>query len=127
MTQGAVEAMGVLTHGGNGYVFDDRLLSHLQVVIITKLRRRESFLLTWTPEEPGYGREALWIDTGIPLHFQFDELVSPPLNRDWLEKMLDGTHRPNGLHVMDEPPMTERSESHRAGRSRVVTPVATRE
>ncbi len=118
--------MGVLTHGGSSYSFDDRLLSHLQIVITTKLRRRESFLLAWNPEEPGFGREALWIDNGVPLHFQFDELVAPPLNREWLEKMLDGTHKPNGLHVMPEPPVAERTDMHRAGRSRITSSGAMR-
>ena len=45
--------MGVLNYGGTDYLFGDRLLAHLQVVITTKLRRRESFALSWVPDGDG--------------------------------------------------------------------------
>jgi hypothetical protein len=94
--------MGVLSYGGTDYHFDDRLLAHLQVVITTKLRRRESFALSWIPEDDG-GREAIWIDNGLPIRFSYEEAAIAGLNRDWLEALMDGTHRPNGLLVMPEP------------------------
>lgn len=94
--------MGLLTYGGTEYLFGDRVLAHLQVVITTKLRRRESFALSWVPEGEG-GREAIWIDNGLAIHFRYDEPTIAPLNREWLEALMDGTHRPNGLLVMPEP------------------------
>ena len=94
--------MGVLSYGGTDYPFGDRLLSHLQVVITTKLRRRESFALSWVPDGEG-GREALWMDNGLPIRFRYDDSAVAPLNRDWLEALMDVTHRPNGLFVSPEP------------------------
>jgi len=94
--------MGVLSYGGTDYPFGDRLLSHLQVVVTTKLRRRESFALSWIPDLEG-GREAIWIDNGLHLRFRYDEVEIAPLNREWLEALMDGTHRPHGLLVMPEP------------------------
>ncbi len=44
--------MGTLIYGHGDLTvdFDDRTLAHLQVVIGTKLRRRESFLLSWSDD-----------------------------------------------------------------------------
>jgi len=94
--------VGVLSYGGADYEFSDRLLAHVQVVITTKLRRRESFALSWIREGDG-GREAIWVDNGLPIRFRYDEGVVAPLNREWLELLMDGTHRPNGLLVTPEP------------------------
>jgi hypothetical protein len=45
------------------FEFDDRVLAHLRVVIVTKLRRRESFTFTWNlPAMSGSGRVSLWMD-----------------------------------------------------------------
>jgi hypothetical protein len=94
--------MGVLSYGGTDYLFDDWLLAHIQVVITTKLRRRESFALSWMPEGDG-GREAVWVDNGLHIRFRYDDATIAPLNREWLEALMDGTYRPNGLLVMPEP------------------------
>ena len=104
--------MAVLSYGGADYEFSDRLLAHVQVVITTKLRRRESFALSWIRDVDG-GREAIWVDNGLPIRFRYDEGAIAPLNREWLESMMDGTHRPNGLLVTPEPgnPTSMRSES----------------
>jgi hypothetical protein len=44
--------MGTFTYGptSTDVTFDDRLLAHLRTVIVTKLRRAECFLFTWTDE-----------------------------------------------------------------------------
>jgi hypothetical protein len=99
--------MGVLSYGGSEYEFDDRVLSHLQVVITTKLRRRESFALTWMPENAEYGRESIWIDNGFPIRFRFTEATGSPLNREWLEQLMESTHRPAGLVLTAEPARSE--------------------
>jgi hypothetical protein len=95
--------LGVLSYDGTDYRFDDRLLSHLQVVITTKLRRRESFALSWIPGGGEYGREAIWVDNGMPIRFRYDEPVIQPINREWLEQLIEATHRPNGLLISPEP------------------------
>lgn len=45
--------MGHLRYGDCSDFFEDRALIHLQVVIGSKLRRDESFFLTWTTSEAG--------------------------------------------------------------------------
>ncbi|WP_285114536.1 hypothetical protein [Leifsonia sp. fls2-241-R2A-40a] len=94
--------MAVLSYGGADYDFSDRTLAHLQVVITSKLRRRESFALSWIREDDG-GRETIWVDNGFPIRFRYDEGAIAPLNREWLEVLMDGTHRPNGLLLTPEP------------------------
>jgi len=39
--------MGILHYGANTFEMDDRLLSHLQLVIGVKLRRGENFFMGW--------------------------------------------------------------------------------
>jgi hypothetical protein len=39
--------MGVLIHGGVEVDFDDRLLAHMQVIIVTHFRRGESLVVSW--------------------------------------------------------------------------------
>lgn len=50
--------MGYLIYGGTQeYEFEDRTLAHLKVAITMKLRRQESFLMSWVnPAEKGGGR-----------------------------------------------------------------------
>ena len=50
----------------------DRLLAHIKVVVTTKLRRSESFTLSWTHVDGTPGRSALWLQPAIPLRFVFD-------------------------------------------------------
>ena len=45
----------------------DRLLSHMKVVVATKLRRGESFTLTLRhPEGAAAGRTTIWMQPAIP-------------------------------------------------------------
>jgi hypothetical protein len=98
--------MGVLQYDGEEYDFDDRTLLHLQIVISTKLRRREDFFLSWTqPIERGSGRHALWIDNGIPLHFFYNGSRSASVNREWIEELLLSSTRAGGLQLGEEPPL----------------------
>ncbi|WP_422613767.1 hypothetical protein [Microbacterium ureisolvens] len=47
--------------GGIRTDFDDRVLSHLQVAIGTKLRRNEPFFFTWHGDvSTGGGRTTVW-------------------------------------------------------------------
>lgn len=96
--------MGFLHYGGQGeYAFDDRTLAHLKVVVTTKLRRNEAFFLNWGRDRAeGSGRVSLWLSPEIPLSFHFTEPSAPPLNRAWLEAMLQETHASAGLTVFAE-------------------------
>ena len=54
----------------------------LKVVIVTKLRRKESFTLSWVhPEGEPAGRSTIWLHQAIPLRFVFDDAdAAPPLS-----------------------------------------------
>jgi hypothetical protein len=82
---------------------EDRALAHLKVVIATKLRRQESFTLSWKhPEgEPG-GRSTIWIHPSIPLRFTFDEPEPPKLNAKWIEDLMHSVNSTGGIMLIDE-------------------------
>ena len=95
--------MGSLIHDATVIEFDDRLLLHLQIVIVNKLRRRESFAMSWRDSpEIGDGRSTIWLDPSIPLYFKFSGSRIPAVNRDWLEILADSASSSSGLLVTDE-------------------------
>lgn len=96
--------MGYLVYGlGTRYQFDDRVLAHLKIVMGSKLRRQESFYLTWTvgPDQ-GSGQNTLWVSPSTPLQFAFQSKRPPTMNKAWLEAMANASHGPNGLFVITE-------------------------
>lgn len=85
--------------------FDDRTLAHLQTVITAKLRRGESFTLTWKDDVSiGDGRTTVWLHPGCGLVFKFYGSRQPALNRAWLEALTYTANSPTGLYVVPEPP-----------------------
>ncbi|KQQ94271.1 hypothetical protein ASF62_09055 [Leifsonia sp. Leaf325] len=96
--------MGALYYDGEEFDFDDRTLAHLQLVVSTKLRRREDFFLTWSvPMERGSGRHSIWIDNGVPIRFYFSGSRTPSINREWIESLMLSASRASGLILGDEP------------------------
>jgi hypothetical protein len=96
--------VGILYYDGQEFDFEDRTLTHLQIVISTKLRRREDFFLSWSvPPERGSGRHALWIDNGVPIHFFYEGSRNVTVNRDWIEALIVSAGRANGLQLTEEP------------------------
>jgi hypothetical protein len=95
--------MGQLIYGGNHVIeFDDRMLAHLQIVIASKLRRREGLFLSWKQEtDAGSGRVTIWLDPSIPLLFRFRG-PAPGINRAWLESLTEASNSPRGLFVSEE-------------------------
>lgn len=101
--------MGTLGYGGQQFEFEDRLLAHIKVVTVQKLRRRESFLLSWPKgKADGGGRCSLWITDGVPLQFSFHGSRQPVLNRQWVETMIVASHSMHGINLSElpEPPST---------------------
>lgn len=85
--------------------FDDRVLAHLRVVIIAKLRRGESFTFSWVnTSESGGGRNCVWLNPCVSLQFEFYGSKEPDLNRKWLEALACLTNTPAGLQILPEPP-----------------------
>lgn len=104
--------MGTLTYGSAVVDFDDRLLAHLQIVIVNKLRRHESFAMSWRDSaEVGDGRSTIWLDPSIPLYFKFDGSRIPSIDRDWLERLAESASSSSGLIVT-----SANGEEHRVGR-----------
>jgi len=95
--------MGSLTYDSIVIEFEDRLLAHLQIVIVNKLRRRESFAMSWRDApEVGDGRSAIWLDPSIPIYFKFDGSRVPSINREWVERLAESAGSSHGLVVMGE-------------------------
>lgn len=97
--------MATLHYGAadNPVHIDDRALAHLKVVIATKLRRNESFTLSWKhPEGDPAGRSTIWIHPSIPLRFTFDEPDAPQLNQRWVEHLMHSANTTGGIYLVDE-------------------------
>jgi len=95
--------MGTLHYDGAKFEMEDRLLAHLQVIISMKLRRSESFFLSWVrPHAEGGGRHAIWIGDGVPLRLHFAGSRPPIINRDWAETMALAANSSQGLIITDE-------------------------
>ncbi|MGN6274135.1 MAG: DUF7882 family protein [Protaetiibacter sp.] len=98
--------MGSLIYGNSGIeiAFDDRVLAHLELVINAKLRRRESFMLSWrdTPAV-GDGRSSVWLDTAIPLYFRYSGSRIPLIDKEWLEELVMEASSTRGLVLTEDP------------------------
>ena len=119
--------MGSLIYDSTVIEFDDRLLLHLQIVIVNKLRRRESFAMLWRDAaETGDGRSAIWIDPSIPLFFKYDGSRIPTVNREWLALLAESAGSSTGLIVCDEDGTPERGmrsfDHERSPRGRTPAP-----
>lgn len=97
--------MGLFVYDSSVKVnFEDRLLAHLQLVIASKLRRREAFFFTWKEDvSVGGGRRSVWLHSHAGLQFKFHGSWIPQLNRDWLEALNTTANSPRGLYVIHEP------------------------
>jgi hypothetical protein len=96
--------VGYLIYGaGAEYEIDDRVLAHLKIAIVAKLRLQESFLVNWTvPASLGSGRVSLWVSPGVPLQFRFSGGKPPELNRVWIDALSRSSHGVRGMVVMGE-------------------------
>lgn len=100
--------MGVLIYAGDPIEFDDRLLAHLQVVVSGKLRRSESFFVSWAQEpDVKSGRVSLWLSPSIPLRFEYSQETPPTLNPEWLTMMAVSAGSNGGLVLTAEPTSAE--------------------
>ena len=95
--------MGSLTYDRVIVEIDDRTLAHLQLVIVQKLRRGESFLLSWRDSaEVGSGRSSIWLNPAIPLYFKFAGGRAATLNRQWIEDLSRSANSAQGLVIVSE-------------------------
>ena len=95
--------MGSMTYSGANVEFDDRLLAHLQIVIFQKLRRGESFAMSWIDAlAVGDGRSSIWLHPQTDLYFKFSGSRAPSINRDWLTALMESADGTRGLVVVAE-------------------------
>jgi hypothetical protein len=97
--------MGTLYYGNSvtPIGIEDRTLAHLKVVVITKLRRGETFTLSWQHAEgQPRGRSTLWLHPTIPLRFVFDEPEGPELSRRWIEDLFRSANSTGGVQLVPE-------------------------
>ncbi|NLP85244.1 hypothetical protein HF576_15455 [Microbacterium sp. CFH 90308] len=109
--------MGTLIYGVAPAIgIDDWALEHLRFVIVTKLRRDESFSFNWenepdvdgdvSRERPGiYG--TVWISKSSSLYFSFDKPRSRELNRHWLDALAATANSASGLRLVPEPSLPD--------------------
>lgn len=97
--------MGTIYYGGSATPIniDDRALAHLKVVIATKLRRSESFTVTWRhPDDQPRGRSTIWLHPSIPLRFVFDDPEPTELSREWIEELASSANSSGGITLVAE-------------------------
>ena len=87
-------------YGTDAIEMPDRTLTHLRVLITTKLRRSESFSVSWRhPEGMPGGRSTIWLHCAIPLRFELDSGEAEKIDRDYLEQMAKAANSSNGLTI----------------------------
>jgi len=95
---------------------EDRVLAHLQIVIVAKLRRNEAFLLSWRSDPgAGDGRNAIWLHPALSLRFTYFGGRMPRINPAWIAELTDLANSAGGLYATAEPaePVRPASRSNR--------------
>ena len=96
--------MGRLAFGSETVTFDDRLLGHLEVVMVAKLRRREPFILTWTVDPSlGSGRVSRWVGVSTSWDIRYHSRAIGPINPAWIDALMSTANSPGGLRIVPEP------------------------
>jgi hypothetical protein len=73
------------------------------VVIATKLRRSESFTVSWRhPDDQPRGRSTIWLHPSIPLRFVFDTADPPELSRSWIAELANSANSSGGIMLTPE-------------------------
>ncbi|GAB3602312.1 DUF7882 family protein [Microbacterium aureliae] len=94
--------MGKLVYGNDARSLDidDRVLAHLRLVFMNKLRRLEPFMFHY-PDPPGI--RTLWIHPAVPIVFHFYGSRTPRINRAWVNALMLEAAGPHGLRIVPEP------------------------
>lgn len=97
--------MGMFIYeGGVKIELEDRLLTHLQLVIGAKLRRGEAFHFTWR-EDPSAGRSrtSVWLHQGSSLVYWYYGSRNPSINPAWIDALTKSANSTAGLRIVAEP------------------------
>ena len=92
--------MGTMVHGDIAVDFEDRLLSHLQIVIIQRFRRNEPLVVSWLDSlAVGDGRSSIWMTPNLPVYFKFAGSRVPAIDEAWLRRLSESASSSTGLLV----------------------------
>ena len=92
--------MGTMVHGSIAVDFEDRLLSHLQIVIVQRFRRNESLVVSWLDSlAVGDGRSSIWMTPTLPVYFKFAGSRVPAIDEKWLRRLTESAASSTGLLV----------------------------
>ena len=94
--------MGKLFYGSDSHPAElpDRVLAHVRAVVASKLRRGESFTLSWQhPDDVPGGRSTLWINPSIPLRFVFTNPDGEMLDPEILKSFAASANSTAGLVI----------------------------
>jgi len=108
--------MGRFIYDGNIKIeFEDRLLAHLQAVIMSKVRRGESFPFTWKDDiSVGGGRTTVYVHPHASMVFKYHGSRTPQLSAPWLQALTYNANSGRGLYVTAEPDeFSPREQGHR--------------
>lgn len=86
--------------------FEDRLLRHLEHVMVTRLRRNEPFAFKWEQRPAGveHTHGTIWVSPATSIQFRYTgPRREEKLNRLWVEAMIQSTYQPAGLSAVPEP------------------------
>ena len=94
--------MGSLHYGSPpaSFEIEDRTLAHVELVVIAKLRRNESFALAI--DSDAGGRATVWINAASTLRFEFGS-TTHDINREWLDELIDSANTTAGMRIVPEP------------------------
>jgi hypothetical protein len=96
--------MGRLIYGARGLhiEMDDRLLAHLQVVVVSKVRRNEGFVLSWSETaSEGSGRRSIWVHPYLELLFEYAGSRRIELDPKLAEDMIAKAGTNSGLDIAE--------------------------
>lgn len=95
--------MGTLAHGTIAVDFEDRLLTHVQIVLINRFRRNEPLIISWLDATSvGDGRSSMWMTPSLPVYFKFAGSRVPTVNEQWLRTLMHSAESSTGLVLTDE-------------------------
>jgi hypothetical protein len=90
--------------GGVKIELEDRVLSHLQLVIGAKLRRSEAFYFTWSEDAAtGRSRTSVWLHQGSSLVYRYYGSRTPSINLAWIDALALTANSAAGLRIVPEP------------------------
>jgi len=107
--------MGIIYYGGaeTPIHIEDAVLAHLKIVIATKLRRSESFTLSFQHSDgDAPGRTTVWLHPAIPLRFVFDEPVPPELDAELIRDLAHSANTSGGISLKPEHVSRAEARSH---------------